>query len=162
MLNVFHVTYTDIKIVNQELPTNISMSRFDPSTEPEFHSLYSQIFPDIRDPNGTFQNRAQWYGLKNDTNHLIAFCTVGQVNINTIFLYNIGVDPSYQHQGYGFQLLNTVFQMYHDCDAYLFVAKNNVVAIRLYRKCLFRRVDHEYVPPAGQICLKRYKNIIDT
>lgn len=117
--------------------------------------LYKIIFPEVTDMNGIFGQKAIWYGLTNNNKTLIAFCTIGMPDDKTVFLYNVGVDPAYRHQGYGQQLMKHLLHLYGKYDICLFVDKNNAHAIKLYQKNHFIPIDHVYVPPEGHICMRR-------
>ena len=129
-----------------------------PTQQAVLSGLYQLIFPEISDMNGVFGEKALWYGLSLGE-QLIAFYTIGQVNENRIFVYNIGVNPVFRQKGYGHQLMEHLIQMYGDKEIYLFVNKENRVAIKLYKSFQFDKVNREYVPPINQICMKREKRV---
>jgi ribosomal protein S18 acetylase RimI-like enzyme len=117
--------------------------------------LYKTIFPTISDKNGLFGHEAKWYGYMQNKS-IIAFCTIGTVDNKTVFLYNVGVDPIFRHQGYGKKLMDYIIQLYGSRDIYLFVGIENHNAIKLYQKYHFIHVNKAYVPPIGEMCMKRY------
>jgi len=120
----------------------------------QLNELYPQIFPQVNDKNGVFGDKAQWYGLV-DQNRLVAFCTIGVVNDQTIFLYNVGVHPTSRHQGFGCKLMENIIEHYKKYDIVLFVNKKNRIAIKLYQKYNFKLAERLFIPPLGEICMKR-------
>jgi ribosomal protein S18 acetylase RimI-like enzyme len=124
-----------------------------------FPELISSITPDYDLINGCFGQQAIWYGLRQDDT-VIAFCTIGVMD-GDVFLYNVGVNPLYQGQGFGSLLINSIIEKYGHSDIYLFVKKNNRVAINLYRKFNFEYMDHAYVPPDGEFCFMRQHDEIE-
>ena len=136
------------------------------TVDEKLSQLHRSIFPDVTDMNGMFGQKALWYGLKtgaetgaetgaNASDSVIAFCTVGVVDKETIFLYNVGVVEPYRHKGYGRQLVENIIQLYGRSNICLFVDKNNLNAIKLYRKCGFKHTNRLYVAPLDHICMRR-------
>src|SRR6185312_4360844 len=94
--------------------------------------------PDYNSINGIFGNQARWYGLKQNEK-LLAFCTIGILD-DKVFLYNVGVDPNSRGRGFGSILLDCIIKKYGDKDIFLFVKKENRIAIKLYRKFNFEYI----------------------
>jgi ribosomal protein S18 acetylase RimI-like enzyme len=127
------------------------------------------FFPEIREQaqtrpvteiiNGSFGSLAKWYGNLDPSGLYKSFCTIGQTN-GACFLYNFAVTPKYRRQGQGTRFLNWIVENFNkDLDLYLFVRKDNRVAISLYRKFHFEYIGDAYKPQAGMICMVRRKSI---
>ena len=78
----------------------------------ELGKIHKSIFPEINDRNGIFGQKALWYGIRLDTNELIAFCTIGIIDQNKIFLYNVGVCQNFRRKGYGKQMMDNIIKLY--------------------------------------------------
>jgi ribosomal-protein-alanine N-acetyltransferase len=127
----------------------------------ELVNLYWQIFqPQQNDHdvvmNGVFKDSARWYGIiDQSTKKILAFCTVGILSNDKMFMYNIAVHPNYRRQGLAQQMLREVFEMYPTHNIYLFVNKKNRTAIKLYQKLNFTYAEKVFIPPEGEVCLVR-------
>ena len=128
-------------------------------------SMYKVIFPEVigdledkyqilQKMNGIFGEQANWIGIQIE-NKIIAFCTFGFINDQTLFVYNIAVDSNYRKKGYASQIMQDLINKHNKKNIYLFVNKNNRPAILLYRKFLFEYVDGVFIPPEGEIYLYR-------
>jgi ribosomal protein S18 acetylase RimI-like enzyme len=117
--------------------------------------LYKVVFPLVSEPNGLFGDKAEWYGLKLPVNdEVVAFYTIGHRD-HRVMLYNVCVAPQHRHQGYGQRLMKELIKMYGDREIFLFVNPDNRDAMLLYQRFKFREVKRVYVPPKGEICMKR-------
>lgn len=121
--------------------------------------LYKVVFPLVSEPNGLFGDQAEWYGLKLPvSDEVVAFYTIGHIDdlrSSRVMLYNVCVAPQHRHQGYGQRLMKELLKMYGDREIFLFVNPDNRDAMTLYQRFKFREVQRVYVPPKGEICLKR-------
>jgi ribosomal protein S18 acetylase RimI-like enzyme len=133
----------------------------------DISDIYVQISPDVplSLSNGVFGEKAEWYGFRCASEHTncdiepyIGFYTIGHLS-NNIFLYNFGVDPKFQHNGYGTIMIKNIIEKYKDKTIVLFVKIVNKKAINLYRKHGFLYEDNMYKPPEGEICMARVWSI---
>ena len=123
-----------------------------------FEKLYHSIFPEVTDKNGSFGNQSQWWQLVNTEGQMVAFCTTGVIiNQKVAFLYNVGVNPQFRHQGWGTKMLSELFKTLPKYEFYLFVRQDNQIAIHMYQQLGFIPSPRSYVPPKGEICLKRLR-----
>jgi ribosomal protein S18 acetylase RimI-like enzyme len=125
-------------------------------------SIYPEMIknslPDYDRIQGIFGDQAQWYGLRHE-GLIVAFCTIGMLG-DKVFLYNVGVCPVHRRQQFGTHLIRLIINLHQNCDLYLFVKKDNRIAIKLYRKFHFEYSDNEFLPPPGELCFVRKKNSI--
>ena len=145
--------------------------KFCPDQVSDFNCLYFSIFSHVPKDgkNGLFGGNAIWYGIELKEpeeleepkelkdRKIIAFCTVGIIAPEKVFLYNVGVDPLYREKGLGQYLLNRIVSLYQESTILLFVNKTNHKAICLYQKCHFCLTTNAYIPPEGDICMERSK-----
>ena len=90
--------------------------------------------------------------LLNDDDTIIGFYIGEKVAVEAS-LFNIGVSPKFQGQGYGQQLLQHFIAQAQDLgalDCWLEVRQSNANAIKLYEKCGFIQTGlrHSYYPTA--------------
>lgn len=71
---------------------------------------------------------------------IIGFIIV-QILQDEVDIIDIIIDYKYQHQGYGFKLLNYVISEYNNYRFILEVASKNSNAISLYKKCNFKVIN---------------------
>ena len=145
-----------------------------------FINIYNAVFPQVlhspdnydlsrQQINGIYNQEAMWYGIRkhpsdssiygshygeDPLNDLMGFCTIG-TSCQMSFIYNFGVPQQFRNQGVGSLLMENIIQRFGTKNLYLFVHKNNRVAIQLYRKFDFEYIDNIYVPPVNHICMVR-------
>lgn len=148
------------------------MYRTSQTIDDKLIEIYKTIFPEVikenneqdivKTMNGLFGSMAVWKLIEIEKK-IIAFATIGFINgVDQAFIYNVGVHSMYRNQGYGSLIMQNLTKEYQNFDLFLFVNKDNRVAIKLYRKFEFEFCDDVFHPPNYQICLKRAKKINDS
>lgn len=136
----------------------------------EIIHLYKNIFTEyinldnesiIDKANGSSRDKAQWFAIYNDENHIVGFCTIAVINPFSAFIFNFGIVQQYRRKGYANKLLKYMIDNFGSIDLYLFVKYDNRAAITLYRKYEFEYCDECYKPPKGELCFRRKKTKFD-
>ena len=116
---------------------------------------------DLKDWNGVFGKNAQWWALfpcdtpDGASPEPYAVCTTG-LHFDKMAIFNLCVGDKHRRKGYGRRLLSQIVEKFgSDYTLFLFVDKTNRPAISLYRSFGFFFTMDLFVPPQGEICMKR-------
>ena len=78
--------------------------------------------------------------LLTSNKELIGYCIVDKKNNKKYTLHHLYINDQYRNMGYGRMLLDETVIIYNNYCINLFVDKNNIIAISLYKKFGFKEI----------------------